>query len=297
MKNRIVLVTLLMTVIISLKAQTNENAFSMKLGDGKFSLLTEGQRNGNLNIVVGVTPEIAAKYAPDKSFPMATNAFLWQIDGKNILFDTGYGRALFDNLQSLGVNPENIDAIFITHAHGDHIGGLLRNDQAAFPKATLYFPKAEYDYWTNDEVMKQMPENARNGFLLTKKVCEAYKDRLQLFEPNPVNPPYNKTVYPGIKAIAAYGHTPGHTVFLLKSKKDKLLVWGDLTHAMAIQMPHPEIAMTYDSDPKEAVQSREVILKFVSEQAIPVAGMHIPFPGIGTVEKSDSEGYRFVPAK
>ena len=296
MKSQVIILSLFIMSSICVQAQTSENIFSMKLGNSKVVLLSEGQRNGSTNILIGATPEITGKYAPGNSFPMAANAFLWQVNGKNILFDTGYGKSLFDNLQSLGVKPEDIDAIFITHMHGDHIGGLIHNGQVAFPKAALYIAQPEYDYWTNEDVMHKLPENAQSGFLFAKKVIDAYKNHLHLFEPNAVNPPYNKTLYPGVKAIAAYGHTPGHTVYSIESGKDKLLVWGDLTHAMAVQMPHPEIGVTYDSNSKEAIQSRAVILQYVSTHTIPVAGMHIPYPSIGTVKKSGT-GYQFVPEK
>ena len=281
---------------IYVNAQTNENIFSMKLGNSKLFLLSEGQRDGSTEILIDAKPDIVKKYTPNGAFPMATNAFLWQTDGKNLLFDTGYGKELFNNLKSLQLKPEDIDAIFITHMHGDHIGGLLVNDKPAFPKALIYMSKEEYDYWTSDEAMKQAPENSRGGFLLAKKVAAAYKEHLHLFEPNAVNPPYNKELCYGIKAIAAYGHTPGHTAYLIESGKDELLVWGDLAHAMAVQMPHPEIAVSYDTNPELAIQSRSVILQFVSQHKIPIAGMHIPFPSIGTIEKAES-GYRFVPEK
>jgi len=296
MKHQIIVIVLLFMATICAKAQTNANIFSLKLGNSKVYLLSEGQRDGSTDILIGATPEIEQKYAPNNSFPMATNAFLWQVDGENILFDTGFGKELFNNLQSIQLKPESIDAIFITHAHGDHIGGLLLNEKAAFPKATLYVSQEEYDYWTSDEAMNKAPENGRGGFLLAKKVMAAYKDRLHLFEPNALNSPYNKELCHGVKAIAAYGHTPGHTVYLLESGNKQLLIWGDLAHAMAVQMPHPEIAATYDTDPKSAIQSRSVILKFAMDHAIPVAGMHIPFPSIGTIEKAD-RGYKFVPVK
>lgn len=292
MKNRIILIVSLIAASICGKAQTNENIFLMNLGDSKVYLLSEGQRDGSTEILIGAKPEIIDKHAPNKSFPMATNVFLWQTDGKNILFDAGYGKLLFDNLQFLKVNSEEIDAIYITHMHGDHFGGLLRDGNVAFPTAVLYLSQAEYDYWTDDELFNKMPENRRGGILSVKNVLEAYKEQLCLFEPNTINS--IDSVSFGIQAIACYGHTPGHTAYFLESGNDKLLIWGDLTHAMAIQMPYPKIAVTYDTHSENAIQSRSAILQWVSEQAIPVAGMHIAYPGIGTIEKSKA-GYRFIP--
>jgi len=295
MKRRIIVIFMLVIAAVYVKAQNSEKIFSMQLGTGKLTLLSEGQRNGNTNILIGAKPEMIEKYAPNNSYPSATNVFLWQSEGKNILFDTGLGTALFDNLQSIGVKPEDIDAICITHLHGDHTGGLLRNDQAAFPKAKLFISKAEYNYWTNQDIINKTPENRRGRFLQAKKATEAYKDRLQLFEP--ISDEYSDNIlYLNIKAYATYGHTPGHTVYLLESGDNRLLIWGDLTHAMAIQMPHPELGVTYDTDPEKAIQARALVLRIISYYAIPVAGMHIAFPGIGTVVKSEP-GYRFIPKK
>ena len=296
MKIRIFTIIFLVIATFCAKVQKNENVFLLKLGDSRVYLLSEGQGKGNPGILINASPEIIEKYAPNDSFPIATNVFLYQTNGKNILFDTGYGKNLLDNLQSLNLTPDDIDAIFITHAHGDHFGGLLKDDKVVFTKAELFIAQSEYDYWTNEEVINQLPENRRGGFLAAKNVINAYSDRMHLFEPNPIDPPYYEELYPGIKAIIAPGHTPGHTLYLLESGKNKLLIWGDLTHAMAIQMPHPEIAVSYDTNPEMAIQSRLSILKFVTEQKIPIAGMHNPYPGIGTVEKLET-GYKFVPSK
>ena len=264
------------------KAQNTGDTFPVTVGDYTVDLLSEGQREGNTGILIGATPEMIAKAIPDKTYPSATNVFLVRMPGKNILFDTGLGRLLFSRLDSIGLNAGEIDAVFITHMHGDHTGGLLKDGQVMFPNAKLYIAQLERDYWLN----------ANNQPAIN--VLNAYKDQLILFTPNELADVTN-SLLPGIFPIAAYGHTPGHTVFLIQSGKDQLLIWGDLTHAMAIQMPYPQVAVSYDTHPEEAVRSREAVLKYVSENRIPVGGMHIAFPGVGMVQPADETGYVFMP--
>lgn len=294
MKNLFKTMCISLLLIGNAYAQESSSMFTYNIGDLKISLLSESQQNGKTNILIGATDEMIKEYAPDGTFPNAMNAFLVQTPDKNILFDTGIGRKLIENLASLGVTPEQIDIICITHMHGDHIGGMLKDDKAVFPNAEIYLPKPEHDYWTNQEIINKLPENNRNGFLNAIKVVNTYKSKLHLFEPINIGTS-TTTVLPGIQGIAAYGHTPGHTGFLLESKGEQFLIWADLTHAMVFQMPHPEIAVTYDTNPADAINARQAILKYVSEKNIPIAGMHIAFPGMGRVEKSGSEGYRFIP--
>ncbi|GHV58229.1 MBL fold metallo-hydrolase [Bacteroidia bacterium] len=264
------------------KAQNAGATFPVQIGDYAVYLLSEGQQKGNSGILIGATPEMMAKAIPDGTFPNATNAFLVRTPDKNILVDTGFGRLLFSHLDSLGINAGEISDILITHMHGDHIGGLLKDGQILFPKAKLYISQPEYDYWAN----------ANNPQALN--VLNAYKNQLVLFSANEWTDVKN-ALLPGIFPVATYGHTPGHTSFLVQSKKDQLLIWGDLTHAMAIQMPYPQVAVTYDVNPEEAVRSREATLKYVSENNIPVAGMHIAYPGIGMIKPAFGNGYDFIP--
>jgi glyoxylase-like metal-dependent hydrolase (beta-lactamase superfamily II) len=265
---------------ISMKAQ--EAILSEKVGDYQVYLLSEGQQKGNTGILIGATPEMIAEQIPDGTFPNASNAFLIKTPNKNILVDTGFGRLLSDNLNAVGLEPQQIDVVLITHAHGDHIGGLLKNGQATFPNAQLYIAQPEHEYWVN----------AKNTNFV--KIIKEYADCLVLFEPNELSN-LADTLLPGITPIATYGHTPGHTSFLVESNEDKLLIWGDLAHAMAIQMPYPQVAVTYDVNPEEAVRSREIVLKYVSENNIPIAGMHIAYPGIGDIKSNGEKGYIFVP--
>lgn len=268
---KIIITIAILFVSLVLQAQ---NTFTYKTKNAEIILLSEGQRVNNLNNLIGATEEIIASAAPDKTYPGATNAFLIKTEGKNILADTGVGRELFKNLEHSGVTPEQIDAIILTHLHGDHIGGLVASDKAMFPNAKLYLSNEEY---------KSAGESA-------KKILSYYSHNMTLFEPGDDKP---AKLYGNIKSMKSYGHTPGHTVFFI----DDLIIWGDLTHAMAIQMPYPKVAITYDTNPEEAVKTRLKLLEYIVSKNLTTAGMHIPYPGIGTLKADGKGGYVFTPVK
>jgi len=250
--------------------QTAENEY-------KIFILNDVQRQGNADILLSSTADTLKKYIPDRTYPSAINAFLVQRGDSNFLFDAGLGKKLIQNLVAHNVTTANIHCIFITHCHGDHIGGLLKDSLAVFPNAQLFLNKIEYDYW----------QKQQNPLFL--QVIEKYKARLRLFEIE--NTAENKPLVADIEAIAAYGHTPGHTMYFVKGK-NPTLIWGDLTHVMPIQMPHPEYSVSYDVNPEQAAQVREKTLKFAAENNIQIAGMHIA-EGLGKITKSDKIGYIF----
>ncbi|MCD8072109.1 MAG: MBL fold metallo-hydrolase [Alistipes sp.] len=276
-----------MAITVSLTAQEN---FSLKVGSNEIFLLSEGQGQGKTNLLIGASGQILDRYTSGGTFPIATNAFLVKRHGKNILLDTGYGQKLFDNLASLGLGPEDIDEILLTHMHGDHIGGLLKEGERAFPNAKLVIGRAEHDYWMSGD-QNLLPEDKWGNFLQARRVVEKYGSDLELVDPMEIDQvPAGCGIYP----VEAYGHTPGHTGFMVVCGKNRIFIWGDLTHAMAVQMPHPEVAITYDIDPEEAVKSRLGLLRYISDNNIPVAGIHIPYPGMGEISEEGS-GYRFTP--
>jgi glyoxylase-like metal-dependent hydrolase (beta-lactamase superfamily II) len=281
MKRQLVSLLFVSVVFTETMAQENINIFKFTMGNFEITTLSEGQQKSGSSILIDATPELVKKYAPDGTFPSACNAFLVKALEKTILVDAGFGRNLFDNLKSQNVSAENVDIILLTHMHGDHIGGLLQNGKVAFPNAQLYIAQAEHDYWMNNA----RGEQARN-------VIEAYKNNLHLFTPVDLENTATELLS-GICAVAAYGHTPGHTAYLLKSENSQFLIWGDIAHAMAIQMPHPEIAVTYDVNPKDAVQTRKKILEYVAKNKIPAGGMHIAFPAMGNIVQN-GEGYEFI---
>ena len=282
---------LMFTSLQLTKAQDNVIIFDV--GSFAVTLLSEGQRQSGPNILIGATEEMVKQAIPNGNYPSATNAFLVTANDKNLLVDAGLGQKTVENLKLCGKNPIDIDAVFITHFHGDHTGSLLLNDVRTYPKATLFVSKPEYDFYMSDEAMNSLPENRRGGFTGARKIFNAYKDKLTIFTPNEIE---NATeLLPGMRSVAAYGHTPGHAGLLIESEGYKLFFWGDLTHAMAIQMPFPEVAVSYDSDPKKAVESRQKLLKYLSDSNIRVAGAHIQYPGIGNIRKNTINGYDFTP--
>jgi glyoxylase-like metal-dependent hydrolase (beta-lactamase superfamily II) len=265
----------------NLIAQENKEVITFEIGDFLVSTLSEKMSNGNPGILVGASQDALKNYLPDGTFPMGVNAFLVRTPDKNVLIDAGLGQKLFDNLQTLKVTPEQIHVILLTHTHGDHIGGLLRDGKAAFPNADLYISQAEYDYWSKGENRQAL------------NVLAAYKDKLKLFVPEELGSKKNN-LFPGFQGIAAYGHTLGHTAYLIESEESKLLIWGDIAHVMAIQIPLPEVSVTYDSDAKQAIESRKKLLDYVAKNKIPVGGMHILFPAIGNITATQ-KGYEFTP--
>ncbi|MDR0893728.1 MAG: MBL fold metallo-hydrolase [Prevotellaceae bacterium] len=282
MKKMTTLLLAVMPFVGSAQEAASSAIYTHQVGAYEIVVLPENQGQGNPSILIDATPEMLAQAIPDGTYPNAVNAFLVKTPAGNVLFDTGFGRNLTRNLAAAGVKPEDIGTLVITHAHGDHIGGMLTADgQRAFPRARLILSDTEKTYWVDT----QKQEAATRAF-------NAYKENVQLVTPGKIEEPAGGD---GIFYLAAPGHTPGHIVCLLRSKGEQLLIWGDLAHAMAIQMPFPQVSVRYDTDPVLAAKSRQEILKFVAEHHIPIAGMHVAFPGMGKIENNGKGGYRFIP--
>ncbi|MDR0866963.1 MAG: MBL fold metallo-hydrolase [Planctomycetota bacterium] len=257
-------------------AVADEMVYAYKVGTMEVFTLVETRSTGGTGILVNAGDAIK-RYLPDGKFPLEINAFLVKNGGKNILIDTGFGGAIIDEMRGVGVAPEQVNTVLITHTHGDHVGGLSTDGVARFPNAELFLSQPE-QVWGN-------------GNAATVAALAPYAGRWRTFKPAA----FFDAAVPvadGITAIAAFGHTPGHTVYLLESNGEKLLIWGDLLHVQAIQFPAPEVSVTYDSDPVAAAATRRQILEYVAREKIPVAGMHLHYPAIGMVEKS-GDGFRW----
>ena len=265
-------------------APANSGISTCKLGQYEVYMLVDAERDGNLNIVPGADNATVSRYVPASGFKHSTDLFLIKAPGLNILVDTGFGNTVFEKLEKLGVKPAQIDAILLTHLHGDHTGGLQKDGKPLFPNAKIYLDSRELDHFTriapNDGAVAAM---------------KAYGSNVITFDAFPLGPIYRE-VLPGICAIANYGHTPGHTAYLVGRGRDKFIIAGDFLHVALIQFPNPDISATYDMDQRAAAVSRRQILNFAVSNDFLIGGMHIVYPGIGNVE-ANGNGFRFIPLR
>lgn len=206
-----------------------------------------------------VPDELVASLNIAEEIPSSVSVMLMEKDGQQCLFDAGNGNddsRLLPRMKELGFSASDIDVIFITHLHGDHIGGLVKEGKPVFPQAKLYIPSVELDAWTKSH--ESTPH-------IVKAIMEAYGENLvkyTLEDPLPV----------GVKAIAAYGHTPGHTIYRIDNK----LIVGDIMHGVALQMEHPEFCARFDMDKEKAIATRKTIMDMAKKEGLTMYGMHFP---------------------
>jgi len=281
--------------------KTQPGYYSMMLGDFEITALNDGTLPLPMDkILTGITP---TDYASDlKKFhltsPIETsfNGFLVNTGSKLILIDTGAGKnmgpsngKLLASLKAAGYLPEQVDEIYITHMHGDHIGGLAVNGAAAFPNAIVRVNQRDADKWLSRENRDKAPADSKGDFEHAMAAFQPYiaAGKFKTFEGD-------TELSPGIKAVAAYGHTPGHTMYLVGSKGQKLLLWGDLMHVAAAQFSNPSVAIHFDSDSKLAIAARKKVFAEAAKEGYLIGGAHLSFPGLGYL-RAEGKGYVWVP--
>lgn len=224
------------------------------------------------------------------------NAFLINTGSKLILVDSGAGALygaccgkLMAHLRAAGYQPEQVDEVLLTHLHKDHAGGVLRDGQAAFPNAVLRVSQTEADYWLTPANKASAPDFLSTFFDAAQAAVAPYQaaghyQPYQNFGP----------LEPGIDALPAPGHTPGHAAYLVQSKGQQLLIWGDIVHVSGIQFPHPAATVKYDSSETNAQTTRKQLLELVTSKHLIVAAAHIAFPGFGHIRLHQGE-YQWLP--
>ena len=251
-------------------------------------------------LAIGAKPEAiesrlatAFQHSPiDASF----NEFVLKDQGRVALIDTGSAAnmgptagKLLRSLGNAGVHPEDVTDVYLTHVHPDHAGGLVGGGKRTFPNATVHLDARELAYWTDASRAAAATGMAATFFTAARSALQPYVDagRVQAFTGGSV-------LFPGFRSEPAYGHTPGHVVYVLESGGQTLRFLGDLIHIPAVQFDDPNVAVQFDVDPAAAVATRKSVLATVAGNGELVAHNHVAFPGLGHVGKDDA-AYRWVP--
>jgi len=274
--------------------------YRMMLGDFEVTVLNDGFIDLPVDTLLK-QPPAKTQAAIAKQFlaiPLETsvNAFLVNTGTKLVLIDTGTGGnfgptagRLLANLQAAGYRPEQVDDIFITHFHGDHVGGLTANGQAVFPNAVVHADKRESGHFLSQAAMDKAPADAQGTFKLAMAQLKPYVDagHFQAFETS-------AEIVPGVRSWETPGHTPGHSSYIVQSKDRKMIVTGDLIHVAAVQFDDPTVTIDFDVDRPAAEKQRLAVFAQAAKEGDLIAGAHLQFPGLGHLHAS-GKGYQFVP--
>jgi len=269
--------------------------YRLQLGDFEITALSDGSIDLPVDKLLKQPAEKTIRTLQNVylGVPLETsvNAYLVNTGSKIVLVDTGTaglfgptaGRVLA-NLKASGYSPEQVDEIVITHMHGDHIGGA---SSTAFPNAQLRVDKRDSDFWLAPEQVAK-GDGAKAIAALVKGFADA--GRFKPFEGSAAG----VEIVPGVKAVPAYGHTPGHSNYVAESKGQKIMFWGDVMHVAAVQFPEPAVTIQFDSDSAAAAPVREKAYAAAAKEGYYVAVTHVSFPGIGKL-RVDGKGYDWLP--
>jgi glyoxylase-like metal-dependent hydrolase (beta-lactamase superfamily II) len=239
---------------------------------------------------------LADAFMPPDTLSMPITPLLVNTGSKRVLIDTGSGGqlaatagTLVTMLAAAGVESKAIDAVAISNFHPDHIDGLrTKDDDLVFPNAEILVPRIEWAYWTDDANLNAAPAMYRPYFLNVRRVFRDLAKSVRPFEAD-------TEITPGVTAISAPGHTPGHCAFAIASGSQSMMALCDTTNHPWLFARHPDWQPILDMDGPLAVKTRKRLLDRVVADKMPIAGYHFPFPGYGHMIKSGS-GYDFVPA-
>lgn len=277
--------------------------YRFMLGDFEITALSDGTAIWPMKKLLTNTTPASIEKALAKSFlpseietETSVNSYLINTGEKLVLVDAGsaglfgptLGKLLL-NLAASGYKPEQIDEIYITHLHNDHVGGLLHNGKPAFVNAIVRVDQHDLVFWLSKENLEKAPEANKGYFQGPTDSLAPYikSNRVKSFKGNIV-------LLPGIKTVNTHGHTAGHSGYLVESKGQKLMLWGDVIHFGALQFEEPSVTIQFDTDSKLAAAQRVKAFAQAAKEGFIVGASHTPFPGLGHL-RLDGKKYVWVP--
>jgi glyoxylase-like metal-dependent hydrolase (beta-lactamase superfamily II) len=275
--------------------------FRVMLGDFEVTAISDGTVDLPMDQLMLGTTKDKVDAAAKKAFlamPVETsvNGFLVNTGTKLVLIDTGAGNLfgptlgkLVANLKAAGYQPDQVDEIYITHMHPDHVGGLVSDGKLNFPNAIVRADKHDADFWLSADNLAKADKGSKGFFQGAQSMLEPYvkAGKFKAIEAD-------GELVPGVKSQASYGHTAGHTTYIVESKGQKLVLWGDLMHLAAMQFADPSLTIKFDSDAKSAAAERRKAYADAAKGGYLVAAAHLQFPGMGHLVTA-GKGYAFIP--
>ncbi len=289
-------------------AQTAEGAaapglvavYPRLIGELTLTAISDGYLGLDQGMLINIAPEQTAAALetahldPAAPIPIGVTAHLLQGGGRTILIDAGtsdlfgptLGR-LAAGLAALGVAPEDIDTVLLTHMHPDHLGGMIAGDAVAFPNAEVRLHAADLVFWTDEAIASTAPADFQPFFARARLTAERYGDRFATFEGE-------AEVAPGVTSLPLPGHTPGHAGYRIASGDAQVLVAGDAVAIAALQFGNPQAGIAFDADPAQAAATRAAMLDMAAADGMLMTATHLPFPTLGHVVR-DGDAFAWAP--
>ncbi|WP_122899397.1 MBL fold metallo-hydrolase [Acinetobacter sp. B51(2017)] len=278
-----------------------------QIGNTQITALLDGTNYLSPSMFKGLSDaektEILKKYSAvnEKGIQTSVNAFLINTGKQLFMVDSGaascFGThlgSIYNNLKASGYQPTQVNGIFLTHLHPDHVCGISNSGKANYPNATLHIAKTEYDYWLSPNTVKKLPKDKQAGFLATVEKIKAalapYEKakKIKVFSDKSLS-------FGAVEFKPSFGHTPGHYSFKLKTDGQELVFIGDIVHSHTLQFDQPETAIEFDIDPQTAVQTRLKHFAQYAKDGQLIAAPHLPFPGIGHIYRQNDTSYQWIP--
>jgi glyoxylase-like metal-dependent hydrolase (beta-lactamase superfamily II) len=276
--------------------------YRFKVGDVVVTLVNDGiaRRPFDPGFVRNAEPAavqeaLAAAFQPTDTITIPFTTTVLEQDGRLTMIDAGTGGMAaptagrwMTNFTAAGYRPDQVETVIVSHFHGDHIQGIRSKEGAAvFPKARVHVPEAEWAFWMDEGQMSRAPEGMKGAFQGVHRVFDPMRDDVERYGAD-------RDLVPGLRTIAAPGHTPGHTAFLLSSGDATLLIWSDTTNKPELFVRNPSWQATFDMDGNQAAETRRRMLDMAVADRLQVAGYHFPFPATGFMTQS-AGSYDYVP--